>query len=148
MKTIFRDNVRNELIKRMEHVTPLSERRFGRMTPDQMINHTNVVLAYFLGTTSGKFRGIGIRGILIKWALITFFSIPPGAGKVPRGYESLESYDMDAEKRRFEDLLQKMSEIQDRKEWPKHPLFGSMTAWQCGRFLWKHTDHHLRQFGV
>jgi hypothetical protein len=29
-----------------------------------------------------------------------------------------------------------------------HPMFGKMTADQWGRSMWKHLDHHLRQFGV
>ena len=29
-----------------------------------------------------------------------------------------------------------------------HPFFGPMTKEQVGRFVYKHTDHHLRQFGI
>jgi hypothetical protein len=30
----------------------------------------------------------------------------------------------------------------------EHPLFGRFNGKQWGRFHYKHTDHHLRQFGV
>ena len=29
-----------------------------------------------------------------------------------------------------------------------HPMFGAFTSEQWGRAMWKHLDHHLRQFGV
>ena len=29
-----------------------------------------------------------------------------------------------------------------------HPLFGSLTAEEWDRLMWKHLDHHLRQFGT
>ena len=29
-----------------------------------------------------------------------------------------------------------------------HPFFGIMTTAQWDTLLWKHTDHHLRQFGA
>ena len=28
-----------------------------------------------------------------------------------------------------------------------HPFFGKMTEKEIGRYVYKHTDHHLRQFG-
>lgn len=33
--------------------------------------------------------------------------------------------------------------------WPEyHPIFGKLTGWEWRRFAWRHTDHHLRQFGL
>jgi len=29
-----------------------------------------------------------------------------------------------------------------------HPMFGRMTPVEWQRWGWRHTDHHLRQFGV
>jgi hypothetical protein len=33
-------------------------------------------------------------------------------------------------------------------DWPAHPVFGRMTRRAWGALAYKHTDHHLRQFGV
>lgn len=33
--------------------------------------------------------------------------------------------------------------------WPEyHPIFGRLSEWEWKRFAWRHTDHHLRQFGL
>ena len=33
-------------------------------------------------------------------------------------------------------------------DWPRHPLFGTMNRDDWSRWAWRHTDHHLRQFGA
>ena len=38
---------------------------------------------------------------------------------------------------------------QDRSQpWPRHAAFGPLTPSQWARLIWKHLDHHLRQFGA
>ena len=32
--------------------------------------------------------------------------------------------------------------------WPRHAGFGHMPSAEWARLFWRHTDHHLRQFGV
>ena len=32
--------------------------------------------------------------------------------------------------------------------WPEHPAFGTLSAKEWGVLGYRHTDHHLRQFGV
>jgi hypothetical protein len=32
--------------------------------------------------------------------------------------------------------------------WPDHALFGSMTGDDWGVLMYRHTDHHFRQFGI
>jgi hypothetical protein len=33
-------------------------------------------------------------------------------------------------------------------EWPQHPAFGSMTGHAWGVLVYRHCDHHFRQFGI
>jgi hypothetical protein len=33
-------------------------------------------------------------------------------------------------------------------KWPEHPAFGKLSARAWGVVVYKHMDHHLRQFGV
>ena len=32
--------------------------------------------------------------------------------------------------------------------WPVHVAFGQLSGAQWGRLLYRHTDHHFKQFGV
>ena len=38
-------------------------------------------------------------------------------------------------------------ELQEQR-WPKHPGFGQLSARDWGVLIWRHTDHHLRQFSL
>jgi hypothetical protein len=35
-----------------------------------------------------------------------------------------------------------------RPHWNPHPAFGSLPNWEWGRLMYRHIDHHFRQFGV
>ena len=35
----------------------------------------------------------------------------------------------------------------EKHDWPAHVTFGKMTGDQCGKSIYKHLDHHLKQFG-
>ncbi|MEO7190956.1 MAG: DUF1569 domain-containing protein [Vicinamibacterales bacterium] len=35
-----------------------------------------------------------------------------------------------------------------REEWPDHPAFGPLSRKAWGILVYRHTDHHLRQFGA
>jgi len=37
---------------------------------------------------------------------------------------------------------------QKSEAFPYHPLFGSMSSGEWGRWGYRHVDHHLRQFGL
>jgi hypothetical protein len=62
---------------------------------------------------------------------------------------SREKYDLAGEQASFSRYLSAFERKPDRKVvWPEHPAFGNLTANQWGVLGYRHTDHHLRQFGV
>ncbi len=44
-------------------------------------------------------------------------------------------------------LLQRLKEVEAAYEFYPHPRFGKIRKHLWGRLIWKHIDHHLRQFG-
>jgi hypothetical protein len=60
--------------------------------------------------------------------------------------ESNLSGDLEAEKSKWVDLI-KSYENFDNPDFI-HDFFGKMTRTQIGVLVYKHCDHHLRQFGV
>lgn len=57
-----------------------------------------------------------------------------------------ESGDIEAQKKEWIRKLEKYNEFNDSGF--VHPFFGKMTRDEIGRFVYKHNDHHLRQFGL
>jgi hypothetical protein len=45
-------------------------------------------------------------------------------------------------------LLQRLSDVLQAQQLGPHPLFGALSRNDWARLIWKHIDHHMRQFGV
>jgi hypothetical protein len=45
-------------------------------------------------------------------------------------------------------LLQLLKQVQQRQSFGKHSFFGTINKKELGRIIWKHLDHHLKQFGA
>ena len=54
--------------------------------------------------------------------------------------------DLENEKLQWKSLVERYGTF--NKEEFIHWFFGNLTREQLGQFIYKHTDHHLRQFGV
>jgi len=54
----------------------------------------------------------------------------------------------EAEREELLRLTEALGQRGQELPWPKHPGFGQLTARDWGVLIWRHTDHHLRQFGL
>ena len=54
----------------------------------------------------------------------------------------------DKEVARFRAAVDTLTKRPKDGTWPVHAAFGKLSGAQWGRLLYRHTDHHLTQFGV
>lgn len=149
MKTIADPAVIAGLEARLERVTPDSTRRFGTLTPGEMFCHLADVAQVVL-EESHKDSKPAPRKPWLKWLGLylpipwpTGYKSPPGAD--PKG-EGSRPTEFERDRRRVVDGLRKLAAA-DRL--PKgHKVFGAMTRKDWHRWAYRHTDHHLRQFGA
>jgi Protein of unknown function (DUF1569) len=148
MKTIFEPAVKKELIERVSKLTVHSPRVFGKMKPEQGLHHINAAFQLYLGEITAPYQSNAFISGLLK--LFTFSPIPFPRGKAKTFKELISeaTYNIENEKKRFQDLLERVAARANKAEWPVHPIFGKLTADQYGKLGYKHTDHHLQQFGV
>jgi len=66
----------------------------------------------------------------------------------PRPFRIEEDKNFEKEKYQLIAVLNEVYGQRDRKNWLKHPMFGEFTTEQTGKMMYKHLDHHLRQFDV
>jgi hypothetical protein len=45
-------------------------------------------------------------------------------------------------------LLERLAARSAATSWPDHPAFGRLSTRAWGRLVYRHMDHHLRQFGA
>jgi hypothetical protein len=76
--------------------------------------------------------------------------VPLPKGKVQSLPVFLESQPEDWEKDKaiLIRLIDRFLESRNQEEWPMHPFFGHLTGRDWARVTWRHSNHHLSQFGV
>ena len=132
---------------RIEKLTPASQRRWGKMSVDQMLWHVNRVLMNGLG----QFRPADMFFPLPKPVLRYLgLHIPwPKNTKTPPEFKARDHYSFDAERDRCLALIHEFAERQiDAPGWGHSAGLGDMSGRQWSELQAKHLNHHLRQFGV
>ncbi|MDT0645426.1 DUF1569 domain-containing protein [Zunongwangia sp. F260] len=150
MKTVFDDQVRAELVKRVGEVNKASTAEWGKMNVYQMLRHNT----YWNGWILGKYKPVykqAISGkIFGKIALKRMIrDEKPLARNIPTSpqFQVKETKgDLEPEKAEWILLIREYDSYNN----PDfiHDFFGRMTKEQIGQLVYKHTDHHLRQFRV
>ncbi|GHN00158.1 hypothetical protein WSM22_16470 [Cytophagales bacterium WSM2-2] len=148
MKTLFDFNVSVTMIDRIQKISPESSRQWGKMDVSQMLAHCGNALDMAMGTTKPKRVFIGrILGPLFKGH---YTNEEPFDKSSPTSEEIkvVESRDFNTEKSRLLSLVKKFSEGGEKNATTHpHPFFGLLKPSEWGIGMYKHLDHHLRQFG-
>jgi hypothetical protein len=149
MHSLFNKADANEILDRIEKLTPASSGTWGKMNVAQMLAHCNISLETAMGLNVIKRVFIGrIIGPLVKPHAVN--EKPFGKNKpTDKSYIFPANLKFDEEKSKITENLKKFAEGGPSKATTHpHPFFGKFTPQQWGIFQWKHMDHHLRQFGV
>lgn len=151
MKTVGNPRVARSLIRRLSALQPDSRRRWGTLTPHEMLCHLGDAAAMVLGVRPRPAPIRARRRVLMKW-LGLWSPIP-----WPHGRPTNPAHDPKAGGTRPSDFTQDLARAIDGIEGiadgrkvrgPAHGLFGTMSVRDWQRWAYRHTDHDLRQFGL
>lgn len=147
------DHVRLEdLLSRLARLEAVAVRKWGTLTPGEMLCHlgdaTDSVLGHRVPPGPGP---TGQHRPILKWlALSTPLRWPRGVPTRP-GVDPKQGgtrpTDFETDRARAGAGLRELAARRDRLA-PAHSRFGPMSAEDWRRWAWRHTDHHLRQFGL
>ena len=146
-KTLSDARALQELLDRLERLTPEATPLWGKMTAPQMLAH----LADWMLMASGDIKATAERRVLryppLKQLAIYWLPFPKGVPTSPEllGRRPLE---WSMEHASVRQRVQSFESLYLKARWPEHPVFGKMTARAWGVFAYRHMDHHLRQFGI
>ncbi len=146
-KSLWNAGARKELNGRLDRLEPGATARWGRMTAPQMLAHVTDWMAMAAGDLSTMPRPGVLRQPLVRRVVIYWLPFPKG---VPTSKELItrEASNWSAEIASFRRYLDTYETIDPNRMWPEHPAFGFLTTDAWGVLGYRHTDHHLRQFGV
>jgi len=146
MKSVFDKTTRDELIKRINTLTENSTAQWGKMNSYQMLKHCTLCEEMYLGKKTYKrafigrvFGRMGLKNLLKDESPLNRNSPTSPAFKIQE-----MNGDVQAEKTKWISLIEEYAQYSNNGF--VHWFFGKMTKEQVGFFVYKHTDHHLRQF--
>jgi hypothetical protein len=148
MKNLFEQHTVDEVTARIEQLNPGSRRQWGKMEVAQMMAHCSAALEMASGKLAAKRTLLGrIIGPRLRHVLTDESPFPrnsPTAKELKVG-----GGDFLQEQQRLKERLRQFhegGESQCTKD--AHPFFGPITPLEWSTGMYKHLDHHLKQFGV
>ena len=148
MKTLWDEAVREELIARIAFVDGGKPARWGKMDAGQMVKHCILFDEWILGINVTEYKQSLLGRVFGRMALKASLKDKPMGRNMPSGalFEVRgKGGNVEAEKARWSELISRYARYSNPRF--VHDFFGKMTEEQIGRFAYKHSDHHLRQFG-
>jgi len=149
MKNLFEVEVMEEILRRINKLEPSSERQWGKMEVAQMLAHCTSSLRLANGERKPKRMLLGI--LIGSFFKSTYYDDKPFKKNAPTTKEStiIDKREFYKEK---EILINKIVQFveggMEKCTKHPHPFFGFYTPEQWGIGIYKHLDHHLRQFNV
>lgn len=149
MKNIFNPIHTAEILDRIDKLSPNSKPQWGQMDVAQMLAHCSSFQDIAMGNS---FPARGWLGIVIgRFVKPVFYNDKPLA----RNMSTIPTI-LIADEKEFEQErnMLKQNIVTFQNNGPEqcsthpHPFFGKLTAEQWGKGIYKHLDHHLKQFGV
>lgn len=149
MKTIFDKTTRSELITRITAIDEKSAPQWGKMNVYQMLKHCTIWEEWIQGTNKATYKRELLGYLFGKMALRSMIkNDKPLSKNIPTSAKfkvKEKNGDVEAEKKKWCALIEGYENYSN----PGfiHDFFGKMTREQIGFLAYKHSDHHLRQFG-
>ncbi len=140
-------SVKQQIINRINQLTPQTKSKWGKMDVAQMLCHVQAPISVAFGNTTVK--GNWLMKLILPFFKSMLYNEKPWKQGLPTDKTFIttdEPKDFEKEKNLLLDMLNRFTESNMIND--KHPIFGRLTKEQWSKATWKHLDHHLQQFGV
>jgi len=148
MQNLFDPPGKSEILQRLSALSPGAPRQWGKMSAPQMLAHCSVALEAGTGDKPRPQKLIGkIFAPFARKGLLGDKPFSKGSPTDPT-FVIRDERDFAREKERLVALVERFcARGKDEACKQTHSFFGRMTGDEWGRLMYKHLDHHLKQFG-
>jgi hypothetical protein len=140
---------REQIKSRLKALTPNSARRWGAMSPDQMLWHCSEPIEVVLGKKpyGEMMKAPPLPGAMLRFLLL---HMPWPKGKLPTApmFVAKQHYDFEEQRKRLLGLIDELATRDISGMAQRHPIFKENSIQYQSRLQAKHLTHHLDQFGV
>lgn len=151
MSTLHDPATREALKARLRGVRADSPRKWGEMSPDQMMWHLCAGMEMCMGVLDISREKnplpIPLPRFLVRW-MILGMPWPRGAPTLSVAYAGGKQFDLEAERARCLRIMDEFAARPLNGPWPYHPFMGQLTGEQYSMLQIKHINHHLAQFSA
>ncbi|MBY0506087.1 MAG: DUF1569 domain-containing protein [Bryobacteraceae bacterium] len=149
MKTLYEPAAVQEIRERIAQLKPDSVRQWGKMNAPQALAHCATGLEMAVGDL--KLNRLFVGRIIGRFAKPVALGPEPLRRNSPTAKDLVvkDDRDLEVEQKRLLALIDRYSRngATGCTTHP-HPFFGTLSATEWATLMYKHLDHHLRQFGV
>src|SRR5450631_2188278 len=151
MKNLFEPATVKEVKQRIAQLRPENEPLWGKMNAAQAQAHSSIALEWALGdAVPARANLLGrIMGRIVK--PLVFRNNDPLRRNSPTAKELIveDNRDLRKEQDRLSELVDRFAAAgPEGCTTHPHSFFGPLTPEEWATLMYKHLDHHLRQFGV
>jgi len=150
MKNLYEPATAKEVKERIGRLGPNSVRQWGKMTAPQALAHCSTAMEWAVGDSHPPRMFLGrILGPIAKSHALK--DDKPMARNAPTAKSLVvaDERDLGKETQRLSALVERFaSGGPERCTKHPHTFFGALTPEEWAALMYKHVDHHLRQFGV
>lgn len=149
MDTLYDNKAVQEIKQRLEQLEPSSQAQWGTMHVAQMLAHCTTALE--MATGERNLPRVFMGRILAPFIKSMYTSAKPFPKSTPTAPALIvsDAKDFLQERGRLEAKIEQFARAGEAGcTTHPHPFFGKLSAADWGIGMYKHLDHHLRQFGV
>lgn len=150
LPNIFNKSVSENLVQRINALTPITQPNWGKMNVAQMLAHCNVTYEMTYENKHPKpnaFMRFILKSFIKK--IVTSETPYKRNSRTAPAFLITDSKDFEIEKKRLINYIHKTQELGassfDNK---MSHSFGALNVTEWNNMFYKHLDHHLTQFGV
>jgi uncharacterized protein DUF1569 len=146
--SLLNDADRLAICQRIGSVTSASVPRWGQMDATAMLSHLRRSALMALAELPVACKSKRVFQVFpVKHLILHLVPFPKGAPTAPE-LVGRDGVPFDAIRSELLSLVERIGAGPREGDGPVHPLFGRLTFREWGVATYKHTDHHLRQFGA
>jgi len=150
MKNLFDTATATEIKERIGQLGPRSTRLWGKMTAAQAMAHCATTMEWAVGDSFAPRMFAGrILGPLVKSRMLKDDAPMGHNAPTAKSLVVVDERDLVTERQRLCALIDRFSAGGPQGcTKHAHTFFGLLAPEEWARLMYKHLDHHLRQFGV
>jgi hypothetical protein len=148
MRSILNEVDREEIRSRVQSLSVSSTGRWGSLDVAGMLQHLRLSAQMTVGELPVPCKNKRAFQLFpLKHLILYVLPFPKGAPTAPELKPDVVA-SFEEERSAVLELLERIGTGPCEGAGPAHPLFGPLTWREWGVATYKHTDHHLRQFGA